>query len=702
MARFLSVDSDLIALSQELERMGGGSAATIAGSFYVRCRAAENGPSIIALQGDSVLLSNPQNPDQRGNKTFSCDGSFSAASTQAEVSESISSTIVNQMKKGFNSLVLSIGETGSGKSHTLFGNASSGSGSKGEGVVQSVVDSFLKAAAAGDDLTIDMAACEIGADASTDLFGNAPLDISHVASVLAIAVTSTQECRLLVRQALQKSRNACVNPSGQLLELAPNRSHLCLRVRIKACGKLSQVWIIDTVGSRPLAGARNSVRHFTSSPDVDREQRVLSQQLFGLNKLLTEMSSVSHAPRTLESARSSNISFFVSNLITDNHSLICLGTVQSDASHHLDTYNTLRISSAARSIIVPCKHTVSPDKLSAVPASQFLLHNSAAKPYDSQKAPSRSPHPLPSTKTASARAAVTPAPPFRANSFGLSTSPTHVIELGSQSQEAHFRASSEADAFELSEDGSSIVLSPLSGDAEEMSASHARARQHAVSKQNQPSAIQLRAFTEDAHAGESQHAHANVHDGYSDASEDHDDGVFFASKIIDDQAAAGSTQVGGWSTFLEENMSSSAASEADNGSVGDTAGEFGHDSSSLKVAFQDTLSKVSSSAVKSDGEVSASSVAHTSPQKETRRSTRPAEMSNAGDRFNQQQPLVHASASRLSYPPSIPAASAISLIPVTASSPVTESSKSISTDVGLESAQVKQVADTVCSWPSFL
>jgi hypothetical protein len=700
MSRFQNVAPDLMALSRELERMGGGSAATITGGFFVRCRAAESAPSIIAVQRDAVTLSNPQNPDQRGNKTFSCDATFSASCPQVQVSRDIAAPIVNQLLKGFNALVISIGETGSGKSHTLFGNASEGSGGKGEGVAHSVLDSLLNSAPPASSLEVDVAVCEIGADSCTDLFANESIQVSQFSSALSVSVASPQEARLLIRQALQKSRNACVNPSGQLLELAPNRSHLCLRIRVHAHGNCSQVWIVDTVGSRPLAGARNSVRHFTSSPDVDREQRVLSQQLFGLNKLLSEMSSVVHGSRTLESARSSNLSFFVSNLITDNHSLVCVGTVHAEAAHHLDSYNTLRISSAARSIVVPCRHTKATDESTSVPAAQFLLHAASSMSNDAHKLPARSPHQLPSVKNASTRAAVTPsALPPQTNAFGLSASPTHVIELGSRPQDSRFRAASEADAFEISEDGSSLALSPLSGDAEVDVHMHSVTRhdgeqQRVAVAQSQLPRFQPPPFSEQLANDHSHHVQSSATEGDSAASEDDqsDDGVFFASKIIDDPAGIGSAQVGGWSTFLEENMSSSAASDADN----DACGDFGHDSSSLKIAFQDTLAKVSSSSANNDAAaVSAESAEEDVPSNGARQSPGPT---HSSERFSQQQPLIHNFVSRQSFPPSVPAATAIPLIPVAASSPVSQSFDPRSSFQ--ESAEVKQVSRvraTVCS-----
>jgi hypothetical protein len=692
MSRFQNAAPDLMALSRELERMGGGSAATIPGGFFVRCRAAEHGPSIISLQSDSVLLSNPQNPDQRGNKTFSCNASFSASLSQLQVSEGIASSIATQLLKGFNCLLISIGETGSGKSHTLFGNSSEGSGSKGEGVAHCLIDSLLQPGASSAGLSIDISVCEIGADSCMDLFGNESLQVPLFSSALSISVSSPQESRLLIRQALQKSRNACVNPSGQLLELAPNRSHLCVRIRVKNLGRMSQVWIVDTVGSRPLAGARNSVRHFTSSPDVDREQRVLSQQLFGLNKLLSEMCSVAHGARTLESARSSNLSFLVSNLISDNHSLMCLGTVHSDASHHLDSYNTLRISSAARSIVVPCKHVKTPDDLHSIPAAQYLLHASSSKSLEAHKSSSRSPHPLPSVKSAISRAAATPSSHgSHANAFGLSTSPTHVIELGSRPQDAHFRAASEADAFEISEDGSSMVLSPLSGDAEIDFDSRVPQQKLSATK---PVLSRFDSPVVPISSGRLQQLHAQpdaLDDGESDDSEDNhsDGGVFFASKIINEQVECGSVQVGGWSTFLEENMSSSAASEADNGSVSDACGDFGHDSSSLKVAFHDTLAKVSPSPSKTDAAFVPADSRSTDISPAVQQSLVSSGLQSSSERFSQQQPLVRASTSRQSFPPSLPASSAISLIPVTASSPVSESFESH--DASREAAQVRQV-----------
>ena len=532
-----------------------------------------------------------------------------------------------------------------------------------------------------------------------DLFGSTPLQGPQFSSSISVAVTSSQEARLLIRQALQKSRNACINPSGQLLELAPNRSHMCIRIRIKYHQRMSQVWLIDTVGSRPLAGARNSTRHFTSSPDVDREQRVLSQQLFGLNKLLSEMSSVAHGARTLESARSSNLSFFVSSLVTDNHSLVCIATVHPEASHHLDTYNTLRICSAARTITVPCKHTASNEEFLAIPAAQYLLHATASKPVSS-----RSPHPLPSVKNASLRAPGAPSTPLpQANAFGLSTSPTHVIEVGSQVH-TRFKNWAEADAFEMS-DGSSAVLSPLSSDAGDKS--DGRLHHQVQAEQQQAASInharqqlhraaQPPAYSDDeSHAPATRAHHAisqqhNDDDGTSEGDQS-DDGVFYASKIVD--AAAGSGQVGGWSTFLEENMSSSAASE-DNASASDTGGDAIHDSSSLKLAFHDTLAKVSSPSTGNAPAFAINNRAEESPSNFPEQPVSSASSAAGGDRFSQQQPLARTSAARHSFPPSVPAASSISLIPVAASpqlAPASVSDSVESPDALQEVAQAKKV-----------
>jgi hypothetical protein len=181
---------------------------------------------------------------------------------------------------------------------------------------------------------------------------------------------------------------------------------------------------------------------------------------------------------------------------------------------------------------------------------------------------------------------------------------------------------------------------------------------------------------------------SHMHEDDTAASEDDqsDDGVFFASKIIDDQAVAGSNQVGGWSTFLEENMSSSAASEVDHGSGSDAGGEFGHDSSSLKNAFQDTLAKVTSSSTTAG---LASVSVDVAEEKSLSRDSAPLLGSNSADRFSQQQPLTHTSASRQSFLQSVPAAHAISLIPVASPPPLSESFDSHS--ALQESADLKQV-----------
>jgi hypothetical protein len=110
----------------------------------------------------------------------------------------------------------------------------------------------------------------------------------------------------------------------------------------------------------------------------------------------------------------------------------------------------------------------------------------------------------------------------------------------------------------------------------------------------------------------------------------------------------------------------------------------------LKNAFQDTLAKVSSSSAKSNpGAASADSSEEEIMSNETNGVEQLSGSGNSGDRFSQQQPLVHTSASRPSFLPSLPAASAIPLIPVTEASAVSESYDSHT--AFQESADVRQV-----------
>jgi hypothetical protein len=265
----------------------------------------------------------------------------------------------------------------------------------------------------------------------------------------------------------------------------------------------------------------------------------------------------------------------------------------------------------------------------------------------------------------------------KTNAYGLSSSPTLVIEAGSRSTDAHFRSTQEADAFEISEDGSSMVLSPLSDSAVKTNVelpvlSDGEMLLPPTVKSNLRSSQQVPTLSvQTLHRIDVASDNQNDHHGDPDRSADDEseDGVFFASKLIDDDVSGGNGQVGGWSTFLEENLSSSAASEADNASISDACADIGHDSSSLKTAFQDTLAKVTSPA-------SFSGPSDPAPDKSALRVTNTAtsssDASKSTDRFSQQQPLARPAVSRQSFPPSVPAAKAISLIPVSRSPPIAE------------------------------
>jgi len=146
----------------------------------------------------------------------------------------------------------------------------------------------------------------------------------------------------------------------------------------------------------------------------------------------------------------------------------------------------------------------------------------------------------------------------------------------------------------------------------------------------------------------------------------------------------------------------SAASEADNASVSDTGGDICHDSCSLKLADASTLNHADASSLKiafhglagALGKVSPPSPPHqkdapaalvsaragdkpsnSSPLNANQLSNNPSNHAQplpapsvpapTTDRFAGQQPMARASAARRSFPPHpLPAAAAISLIPV--------------------------------------
>jgi polyhydroxyalkanoate synthesis regulator phasin len=288
---------------------------------------------------------------------------------------------------GFNTAVVAIGESGSGKSHTLFGSEES-VGPDCAAICPRLLEELYDAIerrhgqhdedtdVAAPELTLAVACWEVRHDQVLDLLaagGTEGQQASAAAAmggphpfVLVNAPTRRHAARLLN---LARSRTVTQQRSGARL---PARGSLFVRLALHDARRksLASLYLVDVVGTSTLPTAAEAARLAETTaisahgPSVTArspgslvaETRSLNKQVAALHRLMGEIGS-SESPghrRRAVGARDSKLTQQLAPLFMGACRTQIVACVQGDMNHFSDTCATLRAASQALRLQAPC------------------------------------------------------------------------------------------------------------------------------------------------------------------------------------------------------------------------------------------------------------------------------------------------------------------------------------------------------------
>ncbi|KAL0039884.1 hypothetical protein WJX77_010830 [Trebouxia sp. C0004] len=351
---YSALTPELLAMSQELEDLGGGDARI--GKAYVCYAIVPSTPALSILQpvigGLSVL-----DPRDAGASKHICKVFPLRAHIQGQVSNGQTGGLVGQaaakwVLEGFNATLLAFGQSGAGKSSTLFGPQRNDV----EPILPAVLHSLFNSCGSSS-LRVGMSCWEIVQHEIADLLADSSHQLpmyqggsllTATAACRCVEAASAFEALSLLHLAQSNSSNWTSDEHGHLTPL-PNRAHLFVRLVLYDTAKqqMSTLHVVDLAGSQSLADS-------CADRQQHQEKLAINQQLLGLSKVVSELSRLNSATgtggRQVTSARDTSLMQLVAPLLAGNARTFLLAAVSAHPNSYLETVNTLRIAVRAQNI----------------------------------------------------------------------------------------------------------------------------------------------------------------------------------------------------------------------------------------------------------------------------------------------------------------------------------------------------------------
>eukprot|EP00898_Chlorokybus_atmophyticus_P005064 jgi/Chlat1/5559/Chrsp369S08997 len=387
---------ELLAMCDDLEALGGGGAARVGHvDLHVRVRAPPAGlpRSYISVDSNGLTIRDPRCgddvPASHSLRRFKLPNCLGPSSTQEDVYTSVGKPALDWVWSGFNAAVVAFGQTGTGKTHTLYGV---NHGEPNAGLVSRCLSAlFTRTSAVEGTYSIGLCCWELRGAAVVDLLSpSTDINAAHkTTSPRPVCVTSSLQALEALAKAQRASLNWTQKCSGMPSTPLPNRAHMFTQVMLYSHEhrRVSSLHVVDLVGFQPLSARHTSPWQAPEASaggtalamQTERDRRLASQQLLGFTRLISEMSQrcgsqkpSSTAP--LVTGRDSALAQQIGTLLAGNCKTHLLATVSFKEADYLDTVNTLRMLSRARPIYTPCMQTqnVSLASLNLLPGEQVL------------------------------------------------------------------------------------------------------------------------------------------------------------------------------------------------------------------------------------------------------------------------------------------------------------------------------------------
>ena len=243
---------------------------------FVRIRPDSDDDSCLVRLGDNMIALNRMGFGEGQKKlNFSVDHVFDEACTQVDVFEAVKPVVLNTLA-GFNASIFAYGTTGSGKTHTIVGDANSSSSA---GIIPRSIEAiFTEAGRLGveDKLVFSISACylEVYRDQIINLSAKSSVSYDHLAArnnpAPGVDIYVDKQGRSTFRSESQvwipcesfddvmavHNRGCAVRATGRTnLNLHSSRSHSILMIRVATSGPNGS-WV-GTLSVVDLAGSEN-------------------------------------------------------------------------------------------------------------------------------------------------------------------------------------------------------------------------------------------------------------------------------------------------------------------------------------------------------------------------------------------------------------------------------------------------------------
>ncbi|CAD26395.1 KINESIN-LIKE PROTEIN [Encephalitozoon cuniculi GB-M1] len=287
-------------------------------------------PEDIVVGGDSVIVD---------GSSFCFDRVF-RGSTQQEVFQEISKSLLVECMQGYNCTLFAYGQTGSGKTYTIQGNAHS------IGIVQRSLSLLHRNA----DLRISLSFVEIYNETMLDLFDpEAILSIREdpLCGVVVDGLTIV-DCDSYEKSMEMYSRGTRTRrTSSTSMNKESSRSHSVFTVYLKSSGEVmsrsSRVCFVDLAGSERL-------REREVEETKMKETANINKSLLYLGKVINKLSNGEEGHIGY---RESKLTFLLKDSLGGNCKLTVIGNVSLESrSDSINTMNFLQRSKMIRNLAV--------------------------------------------------------------------------------------------------------------------------------------------------------------------------------------------------------------------------------------------------------------------------------------------------------------------------------------------------------------
>lgn len=331
-----------------------------------------NGRTVIEVVDDKMLIFDPKeqatpfffhNVAQKGrdmlkkqNKQlqFIFDRIFDRTSTNTDVFEGSTKSLINSLLEGYNCSVFAYGATGAGKTHTMLGNK------EDPGITyRTVAELFseIETQSKHREFNLGVTYLEIYNENVQDLLHKSgPLHLREdgrcgviVAGLEPISIQNAKELLTLLAEG---NKNRTQHPTDANKE--SSRSHAVFQVYIKILNKLDnqvqrvKLSMIDLAGSeRASATGCKGVRF--------KEGANINKSLLALGNCINNLADgIKHIPY-----RDSKLTRLLKDSLGGNCYTVMIANVGPSSMTYEDTYNTLRYANRAKKIKSYAKKNVS-------------------------------------------------------------------------------------------------------------------------------------------------------------------------------------------------------------------------------------------------------------------------------------------------------------------------------------------------------